>query len=182
MSNPDIGLLWYRSGHPGIPGLDRVLRSAQDPDAPVTVLDQRKDVHLRAIVDRRHREDASRIGRRLRRRHPRAPAPGRRLRPGHHHIKRPMASHSYSPSRSVERHQPRRHVLGAGSPGRLLSRSPRRPSRCTGSWPQPTPTATAPTSPRRSPASAISSSRWAGMPRQRLRAPKPKKFEELLPV
>jgi len=27
-----------------------VLRSAQDPDAPVTVLDQRKDVHLRAIV------------------------------------------------------------------------------------------------------------------------------------
>jgi hypothetical protein len=31
------------------PGLDRVLRGAQDPDAPVAVLDHRKDVHLRAI-------------------------------------------------------------------------------------------------------------------------------------
>jgi hypothetical protein len=48
MSNPDIN----SSGiDPGIadPGLDQVLRSAQDPDARVTVLDHRKDVHLRAI-------------------------------------------------------------------------------------------------------------------------------------
>src|ERR1039457_137213 len=31
------------------PGLDRVLRGAQDPDAPVAVPGHRKDVHLRAI-------------------------------------------------------------------------------------------------------------------------------------
>ncbi len=31
------------------PGLDRVLRGAQDPDAPVAVLDHRKGVYLRAI-------------------------------------------------------------------------------------------------------------------------------------
>jgi hypothetical protein len=30
------------------PGLGRVLRDAQDPDAPVAVLDHRKDVHRRA--------------------------------------------------------------------------------------------------------------------------------------
>jgi len=31
------------------PGLDRVLRGAQDPDAPAAVLDHRKDIHLRGI-------------------------------------------------------------------------------------------------------------------------------------
>ena len=31
------------------PGLDRVLRGAQDPDAPGAVLDRRKDVRFRAI-------------------------------------------------------------------------------------------------------------------------------------
>jgi hypothetical protein len=31
------------------PGLDRVLRGVQDPDAPAAVLDHRKDVHLRVI-------------------------------------------------------------------------------------------------------------------------------------
>jgi hypothetical protein len=31
------------------PGLNRVLRGTQDPDAPAAVLDHRKDVHLRAV-------------------------------------------------------------------------------------------------------------------------------------
>ena len=46
------GILQVHEQVPGLldyPGLDRVLGGAQDPDAPVAVLDHRKDVHLRAI-------------------------------------------------------------------------------------------------------------------------------------
>jgi hypothetical protein len=38
------------------PGLDRVLRGAQDPDAPTAVLDHRKDVRLRVIEQVRGEE------------------------------------------------------------------------------------------------------------------------------
>ena len=48
------------------PGLDRVLRGAQDPDAPAAVLDHRQDVHLRAIEqvsgEEVQRQDPLRLG------------------------------------------------------------------------------------------------------------------------
>ena len=48
------------------PGLDRVLRGAQDPDAPAAVLDHCKDVHLRAIEqvsgEEVQRQDRLRLG------------------------------------------------------------------------------------------------------------------------
>ena len=48
------------------PGLDRVLRGAQDPDAPAAVLDHRKDVYLRAIEqvsgEEAQRQDPLRLG------------------------------------------------------------------------------------------------------------------------
>jgi hypothetical protein len=57
------------SSFPGLlddPGLDRVLRGAQDPDPPVAVLDHRKDVHLRAIEqvsgEEVQRQDPLRLG------------------------------------------------------------------------------------------------------------------------
>jgi hypothetical protein len=46
------GILQVHEQVPGLlddPGLGRVLRGAQDPDAPAAVLDHGKDVHLRAI-------------------------------------------------------------------------------------------------------------------------------------
>ncbi|SRR6266568_807350 len=48
------------------PGLDRVLRGAQDPDAPTAVLGHRKDVHLRVIEqvsgEEAQRQDPLRLG------------------------------------------------------------------------------------------------------------------------
>jgi len=48
------------------PGLDRVLRGAQDPDAPAAVPDHRKDVCLRAIEqvngEEVQRQDPLRLG------------------------------------------------------------------------------------------------------------------------
>jgi hypothetical protein len=46
------GILKVHEQVPGLlndPGLDGVLRGAQDPDAPAAVLDHREDVYLRAI-------------------------------------------------------------------------------------------------------------------------------------
>ena len=62
--------------------------------------------------------------------------------------------------------QPRHLVLGAGPPGRRAAGRPRRRSRSAGSWPPPTPTATAPTWPTRCPTSASGSPSWAARPRR----------------
>jgi hypothetical protein len=50
--HPRARVLQIHEQVPGLlddPGPDRMLCGAQDPDAPVAVLDYRKDVHLRAI-------------------------------------------------------------------------------------------------------------------------------------
>jgi hypothetical protein len=47
-----LGIFQVHEQVPGLldnPGLDRVLRGAQDADAPGAVLDHRQDVDLRAI-------------------------------------------------------------------------------------------------------------------------------------
>ena len=49
---PGTGIFQIHEQVPGLledPGLDRVLRGAQDPDAPTAMLDHREDVDLRAI-------------------------------------------------------------------------------------------------------------------------------------
>jgi hypothetical protein len=63
------GILQVHEQVPGLlddSGLDRMLRGAQDPDAPAAVLDYRKDVHLRAIEqvsgEEVQREDSPGLG------------------------------------------------------------------------------------------------------------------------
>jgi hypothetical protein len=67
------------------PGLDRVLRGAQDPDAPAAVLDHCKDVCLRAIEqvsgEEVKRQDPLRLGSQELRPLRAVPA-GRRVDPG----------------------------------------------------------------------------------------------------
>ena len=67
------------------PGLDRVLRGAQDPDAPAAVLYHREDVYLRAIEqvsgEEVQRQDPLPLGSQQLR-PPRAVPPGRRVDPG----------------------------------------------------------------------------------------------------
>ena len=82
------GILQVHEQVPGLlddPGLDRVLRGAQDPDAPVAVLDHRQDVHLRAIEqvggEEVQRQDPLRLGPEELRPARAAPAP-RRIDPG----------------------------------------------------------------------------------------------------
>ena len=77
------------------PGLDRVLRGAQDPDAPVAVPGHRKDVHLRAIEqdsgEEVQRQDPLRL-RPQELRPPRAVPAGRRVDPGVLEILTPVAA------------------------------------------------------------------------------------------
>jgi Insertion element 4 transposase N-terminal len=67
--HPCLGILQVHEQVPGLldnPGLDRMPRNAQDPDAPAAVLDRRKDVRLRAIEqvsgEEVQRQDPLRLG------------------------------------------------------------------------------------------------------------------------